>query len=179
MPQPSLILGPLPALEDALADAVSSARASDPLAPVTVLVGQSLLKRYLPRMLASRGAPQINTRFLLPDELVASLAAQGAQPMTRMSRAAERLIARIAAEVPGPYFADAARSDGFVTAVVRLSRELERGSFDPAALRGLLDAAGVSAPKAEHLSAIYAELSHLRSQRAARGACPVPRGARM
>lgn len=162
MPVPRLILGPLPALEDALASAISSARAGDPLAPATVLVGQWLLKRYLPRMLAARGTPLINVCFVLADELAEDLASGAISHAARMSHAAERLITRLAAMVEGPYFAETARSDGFVTALVRLSGELERGGFSPEALPAMLTAAGVAEPKSRHLAAIYAEQRRLR-----------------
>ncbi|HJU47622.1 MAG TPA: hypothetical protein VJ689_05795, partial [Gaiellaceae bacterium] len=162
MPAPRLILGPLPALEDAFAGAISSARAGDPLAPATVLVGQSLLKRYLPRMLATRGTPLINVRFLLADELAEDLASRATSRRARMSRTAERLIARLASEIEGPYFAETAHSDGFVTAIVRLSRELERGGFEPERLPALLSAAGVPDSKGKHLATIYARQRRLR-----------------
>jgi RecB family exonuclease len=163
MPQPILILGPLPALEDALADAVSSARRDDPLAPVTVLVGQSLVKRYLPRMLADRGVPQINTRFILPDELPELLAAPDAPKLPRLSRAAERLIARLSPTTPRAYFAEAARSDGFVSAIVRLSRELERGGFAPDRIGEVFTNANIPRAKADHIAAIYADQRHRRT----------------
>lgn len=164
MPAPTLILGPLPGLEDALGDAISAAQEPDPLAPVTVLVGQSLLKRYLPRALAMRGVPHINVRYVLPDELTESLAGEAAGKLVRMSRAAERLIARVSAELDGPYFTAPTRSDGFIDAVVRLSRELERGGFDPGRLHELLTRAEIPTRKTDHLAAILGEQHRLRER---------------
>ena len=69
-----IVTGTLPELEGALAEAIERARADDRLAPVTVLVGHVLLKRYLPRMLAARGIALLNVRFVRPHELAAELA---------------------------------------------------------------------------------------------------------
>ena len=94
MPPAEIVTGTLSELEDALADAVVHAREPDPLAPVTVLVGHVLLKRYLPRMLAARGIGQINVRFVRPNELAESLSPESDRERARLSPAAERLLVR-------------------------------------------------------------------------------------
>ena len=77
MPPAEIVTGTLSELEDALADAIARARKHDPLAPVTVLVGHVLLKRYLPRMIAARGIAHINVRFLRPNELADAALTRG------------------------------------------------------------------------------------------------------
>ncbi len=135
-----IVTGTLSELETAFSDAVEAARPGDPLAPLTVLVGQSLLKRYLPRMLAARGVALINVRFVLAHELALSLTIDaGAPAKPRLSRQAEQLLVREIAEDARGYFADIARGDGFADALGRLFRELDMGGFaDPSALEDAL-----------------------------------------
>lgn len=133
MPPADFVTGALPELEDALADAVRDAKRDDPLAPVTVLVGQVLLKRYLPRMLAQRGIAHINVRFVSPHELARDLTPPELALGTRITPAANRLLVRrVAAAADGVYFGGIARGEGFVDALERLFRELELGGFGEA-----------------------------------------------
>ena len=131
MPFPSLVTGSIAQLEDALADAMTSARAGDPLAPVTVLVGHVLLRPYLRRALALRGVPQINVRYVRPHELAQEMSREDAslRAMPRLTPAAERLLVRDVAATASGYFAKIAHRDGFVDALGRLFRELELGGF--------------------------------------------------
>ncbi len=50
------------AIEQALAIAVKDARATDPLAPITVLLGNTLLRPYLQRRLAKVTGGIVNAR---------------------------------------------------------------------------------------------------------------------
>ncbi len=129
MPPAEIVTGTLPELEDAFADAILNARAPDPLAPVTVVVGHVLLKRYLPRMLASRGIAHLNVRFVRPDELAVLLSPDSDAKRSRLSPAAERLLLREVAATAGGYFAQSTQGDGFAEALMRLFRELEMGGF--------------------------------------------------
>lgn len=52
MPTPTLLTAPLPALEQVLADAIATVKIDNPLAPVTVLIGGTLLRPYLQRRMA-------------------------------------------------------------------------------------------------------------------------------
>ena len=130
MPAPRLIIGDLAAIEDALAQAISSARTDDPLAPVTVLVGHVLLRPYLPRALAQRGLAQINVRYLLPHDLAEELS-RGRLPAgrARLTPDAERLLVRDVCGEAGGYFAEIAGREGFVRALRRFFRDLESGGF--------------------------------------------------
>lgn len=81
-----LITGPRAALEDALAATVRDAKAPDPFAPVTVLVGETLLRPYLRRRLAELLGGHLGVTFVTPGELAlrlgeAELVAAGRRPM--------------------------------------------------------------------------------------------------
>jgi RecB family exonuclease len=173
MPPPSrpveFITGPLAALEDAFADAVREARAGDPLARLTVVVGHVLLKRYLPRMLAGRGIAHMNMRFLRPLDLALELADGQLASHTRMTPAVNlQLVRQIAAAASGDYFGGIARGEGFVDALRRLFADLEGGGFDDAAsLEAALlgsDAAG-NRQKLRELASMYG--SYLEARKAA------------
>lgn len=132
MPPAEIVTGTLAEIEDALAGAIVSARAGDPLAPVTVVVGHVLLKRYLPRMLAARGIAHLNVRSVRPNELAAALSPGADAARGRLSPSAERLLVREVASGASGYFAEIAHSDGFADALLRLFRELEMGGFESA-----------------------------------------------
>lgn len=147
MADPNFVIRPLAELEEALAAEVRSARAGDPLAPVTVLVGHVLLRPYLRRMLARRGVAHLNVRFVRPNELALAMSQDGAAADTRprLSQAAERLMVReIAASARG-YFAPVAGRDGFAEALTRLFRELELGGFTPDGFKAALGPATADA----------------------------------
>lgn len=166
MPPLTLTLGQLPELEDALAAAVADARRDDPLGPVTVLVGETLLKRYLPRALARRGVPTLNVAFLRPHELATSLArdTDGADARSRITPGVERMLVRDVAAQSRGYFARVAMRDGFVRALQRLFRELELGGFDAA---GFAESVGRAMPawdKGAELALLYAEYERRRAE---------------
>jgi ATP-dependent helicase/DNAse subunit B len=157
-----IISGAVPELEDALAEAVAAARAGDPLAPVTVVVGHSLLKPYLRRTLALRGVAQLNVRFMRPHELAEELAAASKEAReARLTPAAERVLVRQVAESAAGYFVEMRGGAGFAEALQRLFRELELGGV------GTADAlASALAPDDQRLTTNpqadkFAELSRL------------------
>jgi hypothetical protein len=152
-----VVTGPLHALEDALAHAITGARDGAGLAPVTVLVGNVLLRPYLRRTLAQRGVPQLNVRYLRPNELAALMAEDaGAPPLPRLSPAAERLLVREIAESAGGYFAPVAGRDGFAEALQRLFREIELGAYTASSLRAAFgDVAADSATKEAELRRLF------------------------
>ncbi len=162
MPESHAIHGPLRAIEDAFADAVVAARPSDPLAPLTVLVGQTLLKRYLPRMLARRGIAHINVNFVMPDQLALQLAT-GVTSSGHVSPAQERLLVRLTAAMSRPYFHDIARGDGFTRELLRLFRDLERGGFTPDTFASTLTAASLQSEKFADLAAMFSEYVQRRA----------------
>ncbi len=155
-----LVAGTIEEIEGALAAAVAAARADDPLALVTVVVGHVLLRPYLRRALARRGIAQINVRFVLPHELAADLArgTDGGKP--RLTPPAERLLVRDVAEQAGGYFAHIRHRDGFAAALLRLFREIELGGFTPASFASACgEAAGArhaNAAKLRELARLFA-----------------------
>ena len=155
----SIVSGALPELEDALADAVTAAGQGDPLAPVTVVVGQLLLRPYLRRMLAARGVPQINVDYVRPHELAQRLAGARAFERTRLSPGAERLLVREVAEGARGYFGAVAGREGFAEALGRLFRDLEMGAFDGKGFRSAVERVsnepGANADKLRELSRLY------------------------
>ena len=179
MPPAEIVTGTLPELEDALADAIVRAREADPLAPVTVMVGHVLLKRYLPRMLAARGVAHLNVRFMRPNELAEELSPGGDAERARLSPAAERLLMREVAAAASGYFSEIAGGDGFTDALMRLFRELEMGGFGSAiALDRALREAGPDGnhEKFSELAKLYGR--YLQRREIARLVAPAERYAR-
>lgn len=162
MPHTTLITGDLAALEDELAAAVSAARSEgDVLSPVTVLIGNVLLRPYLRRMLARRGVPLLNVRFLRPNELAQDLSRTGAASgKQRLPAAADKLLVQeIAAEAVG-YFEVVAGRDGFSEALHRLFREIELGGFDA---EGFAAAVAGRGARADELARLYARYRERRA----------------
>lgn len=164
MPHTTLVTGDLSSLEDELTAAVGALRAAgDPLAPVTVLVGHVLLRPYLRRLLARRGVPLLNVRFLRPNELASDLAKarshDGASPSPRLSAAADRLLVREIAEEAQGYFEVVAGREGFAKALHRLFREIELGGFTP---EGFTATAASHGAKQAELARLYARYRERR-----------------
>jgi ATP-dependent helicase/nuclease subunit B len=170
MPPVEIVTGALPELEDALADAVASARHLDPLGPVTVLVDNVLLRPYLSRALALRGVPLINAQFLRPNELAERLAGPN-DDKPRLTPNAERLLTREIAREAHGYFAGIAGREGFAEALARLFRELELGGFTPVSFARAVEAAAdgrlVDAAKLRDLAQLFGWYAGRRSALAA------------
>ena len=146
----------------------SSARQDDPLAPVTVLVGNVLLRRYLPRALARRGVPQINVDYVVPHVLAGRLARHPGDARTRLTPESERLLVRdVAAEATG-YFDGVRGREGFVRALRSVFRELDGGGFTASAFaeaaRSVRERVGESAPKLDELARLYSLFEQRRSR---------------
>jgi CRISPR/Cas system-associated exonuclease Cas4 (RecB family) len=143
MPSHRVVLGALPALRDAFAEAVFRARQHDALAPLAVLVDNSLLKLQLPRDLARRGVAQFNVRYYRPDEFARAIASRtSASPLPRLTRDSERFLVRDVAAQAGGYFKAIAGRDGLAAALGRLFRELELGGFTASSLAAAMDERG-------------------------------------
>jgi ATP-dependent helicase/nuclease subunit B len=175
MPPANIVFGWLAQIEDALGDAIAGAKHADALAPLTVLVDNSLLKQQLPRAFARRGAPQINVRYFRPDELARALAAQAPDGASspRLTRDAERFLVREIAAGAGGYFAGIAGREGFADALGRLFRELEMGSFAGGSLPRALgldsaDAWADQSSKFGQIARLFAEYLRRRGEFAGR-----------
>src|SRR5262245_16945149 len=105
--QARLLLGAPSSLEEAIADEVKRAKGADPLAPVWILVGNTLLRPYLRRRLAELLGGWINIEFLTFSDLgeklgMLELIDRGKLPLPAL---AERVLARDVAASATDYFA--------------------------------------------------------------------------
>jgi len=137
---PRLITGSLPALERALAREVAVAQQSDPLAPVTVLVGGTLLRPYLRRRLAELTGGHLGVAFVTPGELGLALGeraliAAGRRPLGPLG---ERVLGELLAAEAEGYFGPVAGTPGFAAALARLFRELRQAGLDADAVSAVL-----------------------------------------
>jgi ATP-dependent helicase/nuclease subunit B len=118
------------ALEQALARELTSLREQDPLAPISIVVGGTLLRPYLRRRLAELSGSHINVHLLTPAELGLRLAetrliAGGRRPISALADRA--LVHEVAREASG-YFAPVKDTPGFAEVLGRLFGEL-RGAL--------------------------------------------------
>jgi hypothetical protein len=137
MPQgpPRLVTGAPGAIEAAFLHEVAAIRATDPLAPVDVLVGGVLLRPYLQRLIAETSPGMINVRFQTLGEFgvrlgEAALALSGRRPLPAM---AERALVHEAARGCDGYFAAVAATPGFADDLAALYERyagLRAGTFD-------------------------------------------------
>ena len=80
MPHPRLLTGSRRALERHLADEVRAQRARDPLAPLPIVVGGTLMRPYLRRRLAELTGGHLNVRLMTVGELGLRLGHGGSSP---------------------------------------------------------------------------------------------------
>ena len=102
----SVVLGPIDALERELAADVAELQRDDPLRPVVVLVGETLLRAYLRRRLAEINGPYLNVHIVTPGELALRLGEiplilAGQKPLPLL---ADRMLAQEAALSTSTYF---------------------------------------------------------------------------
>ena len=165
MPTPTVITAPLPALEQALADAIAGAKVDDPLAPVTVLVGGTLLRPYLQRRMATLLGGHANVSFVTAGELALALGeagviAQGRLPMPPL--AARILAGEVARDTPG-YFEPVAHTTGFTNALHRVLRELTQAGISADAFAAAAPALPGSATKHAALAQLYSAYESKRA----------------
>ena len=161
---PKLVLGPLHTLERALAEEIAARKASDPLAPIALLIGGTLLRPYLQRRLALLLGGHINLHFLTPAELAVRLGepamiAAGRRPLPPL--ATRVLVGEVAREARG-YFAPVAHTPGFADSLHRLFRELAQGGLDPMGFRAAAPAAGNNRRKYADLVDLYERYAERR-----------------
>ena len=136
MPGLSVITGAPAALDAALAAEIRAHKDGDPLAPVTVLAGGTLLRPFLRARLATLLGGHINVRVVTPAELALrlgepALIAAGRSPITPL---ADRALAQELARGAESYFAPVRDTPGFANALHRLFGELRAASIGPAQL---------------------------------------------
>ena len=125
-------------LEAALAAEVKAAQSSDPLQPVTVVVGSALLRAHLVRALAQRLGACANVEVVTLYRLAARLAGDTAGiPLSRLAK--ERLVARLvgARATRRPwYFAPVAGTPGLGRALLATIEDLREGLVEPGGVAG-------------------------------------------
>lgn len=135
-PAPRVVLGRIDALERALAADVAALQRDDPLRPVIVLVGETLLRAYLRRRLAEINGAYLNIHIVTPGELAlrlgeVPLVLDGLKPLPLL---ADRVLAQEAAISESTYFDAVASTPGFGHALHRTLIEVRRTGLTPDAL---------------------------------------------
>jgi hypothetical protein len=154
-----LVTGAPEALEQALARDVKQAQADDPLAPVAVLLGGTLLRPYLQRRLATLNGGIVNVRFLMASELALLLGERaqldaGRQPLPPL---ADRILLRAISLEHEGYFGPVRETPGFATALFRLVRELRGAGYDTDSFRRAVERACDAPDKGPALAALLDE----------------------
>jgi ATP-dependent helicase/nuclease subunit B len=152
------MLGDLAALEERLASEVRACKAGDPLAPVTILIGNTLLRPYLRRRLARGAGGHLNLHLLTPNDLARSLGEQAlaGRGRVRLPYFGDRILARRVAEsTPTSYFAPVSRSPGFAETLRTLFRELGQAAIDPGDWQVATDADPGPAGKHRDIGTLY------------------------
>src|SRR5512145_3382824 len=154
---PRLILGSPAGLEHALAAEVRRHKEGDPLAPVTILVGNTLLRPYLQRRLAELLGGHINLQIVTFADLGLQLgeAAMIDERRLPLPPVAAQVIAREVAAGAGGYFKPVAHAPGFATALLRLFAELRQATVGPAELQDAAETLPDSAPKITGLAKLF------------------------
>jgi RecB family exonuclease len=156
---PRLIVGPPAALEHALAAEISRAKGGDPLTPVTILVGNTLLRPYLQRRLADPGllGGHINLEIVTFADLALKLGepAMLAGKRLPVPALAGQVIARQVAAGAKGYFKPVAQAPGFAAALQRLFGELRQAGVGPADLAGSAPEIPDNERKAAGLATLY------------------------
>jgi RecB family exonuclease len=127
------ITGPIAALEPALAEHVRAAKRDDPLRPVVILAGETLLRPYLRRRLVELAGPLVNVHVLTAGELGLVLGehrliAQGRAPLPVL---ASGVLAHEAALTTDGHFDAVRNTPGFANALHRTLSDLRRAAIGP------------------------------------------------
>lgn len=161
-PSHRLITGPRAALELALAQAVKDAKADDPFAAVTVLVGETLLRPYLRRRIAEILGGHVNVEIVTPGELAMTLGspallAAGRQPMPPLLDPV--LVRQATAQAPDR-FAKVVHTPGFENALIRTLRDVRGAGIVAEHL--MAAGAAVSDARFLDLAALYTAVEQRR-----------------
>src|SRR3954454_16960840 len=118
MPSLTLITAPPQALDEILAAETQRAKADHPLAPVTILVGGTLLRPFLRARLATLLDGHINVSVVTPSELALRLGEPSliAAERTPLAPLADRALAQELARAAAAYFAPVSETPGFANA---------------------------------------------------------------
>jgi RecB family exonuclease len=138
----TLICGDFPDLEAAFIERVRELKRADPLAPLFVLVPTNLLRRHLSRVLAERGVPHLNVRFVTFSSLVRDLIAPSllTDGHVSMPKFADELLMAEACDGQGDefYFAKLSDRPGLHGAILSTIQDLKEAGADVAGFESAL-----------------------------------------
>ena len=160
-----VLTGSRRALEQHLADEVVAARARDPLAPLPVLVGGTLLRPHLRRRIAEITGGHLNVRFITIGELglrlgQSKLIAAGRRPLPFL---ADRILAhQVALDAEG-YFQPVAAMPGFPSVLLRALRELRTAGVSAATFAEAVASEPDPTKKLAALARLYADHEERRA----------------
>jgi hypothetical protein len=160
--QPLALTGRFVELEEALCRRVAGLREPDPLLPITVVVGSSLVRLRIGDLLVRRLGAVANVSIITLSRLAARLAAwHGVSSAALPALARERLVRLLCAQTPPVgYFGPVRDRPHFPAALAATFSDLRQGLVEPDSgwERCLAAASGGSAPaaKAVDLSDLYA-----------------------
>ncbi len=136
-------------LQQAFVGELRAIRAEDPLRPIRVLVGSSILRLHLSRLLAATLGGHANVTFSLLKELALEIGAPALRDKGRrhLSDQGRRLLLEqhVAASAHGTYFAQVAGKEGFLEALGATIEEMKEAGVEPAMLRST--AAGIDSAR--------------------------------
>jgi hypothetical protein len=165
MPRLRLFTGSRHALEAHLATEISAQRALDPLAPLPILVGGTLLRPYLRRRLAELTGGHLNVQLMTVGELglrlgQRRLVAEGRRPLPFL---ADRILAHQVALDADGYFAPVAGMPGFPAVLLRTLRDLRTAGVTAAAFAEAVAAIDDPTGKLASLAKLYADHERRRA----------------
>jgi hypothetical protein len=146
-------------LERWVADAVTAHRGHDPLAPLPIVVGGTLMRPYLRRRLAALTGGHLNVRLMTVGELGTRLGHRrlvqaGRRPLPFL---ADRILAQQVAVEGTGYFDPVAAMPGFPSVLLRTLRELRNAGIDAAAFEAALQNTPDPTRKLQSLATLYSE----------------------
>jgi ATP-dependent helicase/nuclease subunit B len=155
---PRILTGTFDALEPRLLEMIAEQQATDPLAPVAILVGSNILASYLKSRIAAQGRGAANVRFHTFLDLAAKLSAGSRtggskRPLPHLG-ASLILEAALKERTPAP-FARVAEYAGFRGALLDTFRDFRDAGILPAALESSLpNLQGITPDRREHLAGL-------------------------
>jgi ATP-dependent helicase/nuclease subunit B len=135
---PRLLLGSVAALEDALQHQIEDIRTDHPLAAVTIIIENTMLRSYLRQRLAFSESGHINLKIVTVSRFAEGFALEHLirQGRNRIPAFGDRILSKTIAESSaGQYFRPVAYSSGFAESLQRVFREFHQAGITPDHLR--------------------------------------------
>ncbi|MFL5821735.1 MAG: PD-(D/E)XK nuclease family protein [Solirubrobacteraceae bacterium] len=153
-PAHRIVTGPVAAIEPALVEHAFAAKRGDPLRPVVILVGETLLRPYLRRRLAELGGPHLNIHVVTVAELGLRLGERAMISERRLPLPvlADRILAHEAAQASPGYFDAVSGTLGFGQVLHRTLGDLQRAEISAERLSEVAD----RLPEREKVTALAA-----------------------